>query len=113
MSARDEALREVIARAVNGFSDCDGEAGFRACGLCTCRGQADAILAALDAAGLAVVDRADLGDVLDDLAAHLDAEHGVSTGGPHPIVAHRYHRDMAPVRRLRAMLAAAAKGGER
>jgi hypothetical protein len=48
------SAREVIARAVNGFSDCDGEAGFRACVLCTCRSQADAILAALDAAGLEV-----------------------------------------------------------
>ena len=113
MSARDEALREVIARAINGFSDCDGEAGFRACGLCTCRGQADAILAALDAAGLAVVDRAVLGAVADDIAARLDAEHGVSNGGADPPIAlRRYHRDMAPVRRLRAMLAA-AKGGER
>jgi hypothetical protein len=49
------SAREVIARAVNGFSDCDGEAGFRACVLCTCRSQADAILSALDAAGKVVV----------------------------------------------------------
>jgi hypothetical protein len=68
------------------------------------------IRAALDSAGLAVVDRADLGDVLDDLAARLYADQARARG-PHPIVAHRYHRDMAPVRRLRAMLT--AKEGER
>lgn len=76
-----------------------------ACGACLSR--ADADLAALDEAGMTVVDRADLSEVLDGFAAHLDAEHAGTDGKPHLALADKHARDMAPVLRLRAMLAAA------
>ena len=136
MSARDEALREVIAQAVNGFSDCDGEAGFRACVLCTCRSQADAILAALDAAGLAVVPKEPTLGVLMSLALRRDHALGhigyydKPGGEPWETHARRLEAALTEARQQYeevvgagfysvereqhyAMLAAAAKGGER
>ena len=93
------SAREVSARAINGFSDCDGEAGFRACVLCTCRSQADAILAALDAAGKAVVERNTLLEALRLLRRYRNE---TPLGHQPHMIAHEADA-----------LLAAAKGGER
>ena len=45
-----------------------------------------------------------LREAADEIAAYVDAEYGVSSGGPHPAMVAKYNRDMDVVHRLRALL---------
>lgn len=99
--------REVIARAV----DPDAVEG-RSCYRAAARKQAafdlsDAILAALAEAGLAVVPRDAAMHALEIAEAMIARENAGPHSAVHPLLAPSYERDMEPLRRLRAALAAA------
>lgn len=94
MSARD-----VIADAAVWCSAHDDVGRYR---------DADMILARLSAAGLVVVETALLREMADDLAEHIAAHYGGSVG--YPGMDRKRNRDMEPVNRARAMLAAVEAG---
>lgn len=70
--------------------------------------QAGVYLSALSAAGLVVVETALLRELADDLAEHIAAHYGGSIG--YPGMDRKRNRDMEPVNRARAMLAAVEAG---
>ena len=67
-------------------------------------GTSRAILSALAAAGMVVVPAELLRELADDLAGHIAAHYGGSVG--YANMDRRRNRDMEPVNRARAMLAA-------
>jgi hypothetical protein len=144
MSARDEALREVIARAIyesaSFYGNDPGKPPWVPGGNSTrqdeARTLADAILAALDAAGLAVVPKEPTLGVLMSMALRRDHALGhigyydKPSGEPWETHARRLEAALTEARQQYeevvgagfysvereqhyAMLAAAAKGGER
>lgn len=90
MSARD-----VLADAMNMPRHWPDDVRFK---------RPDAYLAALSAAGYAVVPVELLQELADDLAAHIAAHYGSSTG--YPSMDRKRAADMEVVNRARAMLAA-------